>query len=147
VTRRIPDSYKANKINWLKSDCMPWELSFYTIERTISALLILWFRAVQQQIACLQAEISETIDHGPHGDPTPPLVDGSNLSLKCLGELNAQLSWQQMENNFRLDTTEGDITQGFEDTSLKRSEGTFMSDLHADPDAAPPEREVTNCAS
>jgi Ase1/PRC1/MAP65 family protein len=52
------------------------------------------FRAVQWQIACLQAEISGTIDHG---DPTPPFVDESKLSLKYLGELKGQLNGLQME--------------------------------------------------
>jgi Ase1/PRC1/MAP65 family protein len=52
------------------------------------------FRAVQQQIAHLQAEISGTIDPG---EPAPPLVDDSDLSLKWLGELKVQLNELQME--------------------------------------------------
>lgn len=52
------------------------------------------FRAVQLQIVRLQAEISGTIDHG---DPTAPLVDENDLSLKRLGELKVQLNELQTE--------------------------------------------------
>ncbi|KAF8765647.1 hypothetical protein HU200_008140 [Digitaria exilis] len=57
------------------------------------------FRAVQLQIVRLQAEISGTIDHG---DPTVPLVDENDLSLKRLGELKVQLNELQTEKNLRL---------------------------------------------
>uniref|UniRef100_A0A0A9GAL6 Uncharacterized protein n=1 Tax=Arundo donax TaxID=35708 RepID=A0A0A9GAL6_ARUDO len=56
-------------------------------------------RAVQLEIVRLQAEISGTIDHG---DLTTPLIDESNLSLRKLGELKAQLNELQTEKNLRL---------------------------------------------
>ncbi|OEL33976.1 65-kDa microtubule-associated protein 2 [Dichanthelium oligosanthes] len=57
------------------------------------------FRAVQLQIAHLQAEISGIIDHG---DLTAPVVDENDLSLKRLRELKAQLNDLQTEKNLRL---------------------------------------------
>ncbi|WVZ98515.1 hypothetical protein U9M48_043945 [Paspalum notatum var. saurae] len=57
------------------------------------------FRAVQMQIIRLQAEISGAIDHG---DPTAPMVDQNDLSLKRLGELKAQLNELQIDKNLRL---------------------------------------------
>ncbi|CAL4908191.1 unnamed protein product [Urochloa decumbens] len=57
------------------------------------------FRAVLLQIVRVQAEISGTIDHG---DPTAPMVDENNLSLKRLGELKLRLSDLQTEKNLRL---------------------------------------------
>ncbi|RLM97728.1 65-kDa microtubule-associated protein 5-like [Panicum miliaceum] len=57
------------------------------------------FRAVLLQIVRLQSEISGTIDHG---DPTAPVVDENDLSLKRLGELRLQLNELQTEKNLRL---------------------------------------------
>lgn len=64
------------------------------------------FRAVQLQIVCLQAEISGAIDHG---DPTAPVVDENDLSLKRLGELKAQLNKLQTEKNLRLQKIDNHI--------------------------------------
>ncbi|KAL6620243.1 hypothetical protein ACP70R_035382 [Stipagrostis hirtigluma subsp. patula] len=64
------------------------------------------FRAVQLQIVRLQAEIYGTIDHG---DPTAPVVDESNLSLKRLGELKVQLNELQTEKNLRLQKIDDQI--------------------------------------
>ena len=52
------------------------------------------FRAVLLQIVHLQSEISGTIDHG---DPTAPVVDENDLSLKRLGALKLQLNELQAE--------------------------------------------------
>ncbi|KAG2627542.1 65-kDa microtubule-associated protein 5-like [Panicum virgatum] len=57
------------------------------------------FSAVMLQIVHLQSEISGTIDHG---DPTAPVVDENDLSLKRLGELKLQLNELQTEKNLRL---------------------------------------------
>jgi len=58
------------------------------------------FRAVLLQIVHLQSEISGTIDHG---DPTAPVVDENDLSLKRLGALKLQLNELQAEKNLRLE--------------------------------------------
>ncbi|KAK3138787.1 hypothetical protein QOZ80_5AG0373420 [Eleusine coracana subsp. coracana] len=64
------------------------------------------FKAVQLQIVRLQAEFSGAIDHG---DPAAPLIDESDLSLKWLGELKAQLNDLQMEKNLRLEKIDTQI--------------------------------------
>ena len=52
------------------------------------------FMVVQAQIVRLHAEISGTIENG---DPVPPLVDETNLSLRRLAEFKSQLKELQTE--------------------------------------------------